>query len=56
MIFLPNGVKLKAPILKHCKPNGIPITVKHRIKPPMMYSNKIKRPPNSIQNILPTHK
>lgn len=53
IIFLPNGVKLKTPTLKHCKPNGIPMIVKHNNNPPKRYSKKINSPPNNIQNILP---
>jgi len=31
----PKGLKTNTPILKHCKPKGIPITVKQSTRPPI---------------------
>ena len=53
VIFTPNGAKPTIANLKHWIPNGIPMIVRQRINPPIMYSKKIKIPPKIIQMILP---
>ena len=51
--FLPNGNKVKNPILKHCNPKGIPITVKQKTNPITKYPNAAKKPPHTSQIKLP---
>ena len=53
VILTPKGASPTNANLKHCKPKGIPIIVKQRIKPPIMYSKNINMPPKTIQIILP---
>ena len=53
VILTPKGARPTIANLKHCSPKGIPIMVRQRIKPPMMYSIKMKNPPKIIQIILP---
>ena len=52
-ILTPNGANPTMANLKHWMPKGIPTMVKHRIKPPIIYSKNIKIPPKIIQMILP---
>jgi hypothetical protein len=52
--FFPNGKRLATPILKHCKPKGIPIIVMHKSSPETMYSKKISKPPKMIHTMFPT--
>ncbi len=52
--LLPNGINTIKPILKHCKPKGIPIMVQHKIKPPKKYPKADIKPPNISQIILPS--
>lgn len=52
-ILTPKGAKPTIANLKHCMPKGIPTMVRQRIKPPIMYSKKIKMPPKIIQTMLP---
>ena len=53
VIFTPKGARPTTANLKHWMPKGIPTIVKQRIKPPIIYSKKIKIPPKIIQIILP---
>lgn len=53
LILTPKGARPTIANLKHCIPNGIPIIVKHKIKPPIIYSKKINIPPKITQMILP---
>ena len=53
VIFTPNGAKPTIANLKHWIPKGIPTMVRQRIKPPRMYSKKIKMPPKMTQIMLP---
>lgn len=53
VILTPKGAKPTMANLKHWIPKGIPTMVRQRIKPPIMYSKKIKMPPKIIQVILP---
>ena len=53
VILTPNGANPTMANLKHWIPKGIPTMVKHRIKPPIIYSKNIKIPPKIIQMILP---
>src|SRR5690606_36869857 len=49
----PKGKSIRTAILKHCNPNGIPMMVKHKTSPAVMYSNAVAKPPNNNQIILP---
>ena len=51
--LLPNGHKINVANLKHCKPNGIPMIVKHKINPPHKYAKAEINPPKTNQIILP---
>jgi hypothetical protein len=53
VIFTPNGANPTIANLKHCSPKGMPMMVRQRIKPPIIYSKKINIPPKMIQIILP---
>jgi hypothetical protein len=53
VILTPKGARPTMANLKHCIPKGIPTMVRQRIRPPIMYSKKIKIPPKIIQMILP---
>jgi hypothetical protein len=53
VILTPKGARPTKANLKHCIPNGIPTIVRHRIRPPIIYSKKINIPPKMIQMILP---
>ena len=53
VILTPNGASPTIANLKHWSPKGIPIMVRQRISPPMMYSKKINIPPKIIHIILP---
>jgi len=53
VILTPNGARPTIANLKHWMPKGIPIMVRHRMRPPKIYSKKIKSPPNMIQMRLP---
>ena len=53
VILTPNGARPTKANLKHCIPNGIPTMVKHKIRPPIIYSKNINIPPKMIQIILP---
>jgi hypothetical protein len=53
VILTPKGARPTKANLKHCIPNGIPTMVRHRIRPPIIYSKKINIPPKMIQMILP---
>lgn len=53
VILTPNGARPTMANLKHWIPKGIPTMVRQRIKPPIMYSKKIKMPPKMIQMMLP---
>jgi len=49
----PKGARPTNANLKHWSPKGIPTMVRHRIRPPKIYSRKMKKPPKMIQMILP---
>lgn len=53
VILTPKGARPTIANLKHCIPKGMPTMVRQRIKPPMMYSMKMKKPPKIIQIMLP---
>jgi hypothetical protein len=53
VILTPKGASPTTANLKHCIPNGMPTMVRHKIKPPMIYSKKMNKPPNIIQIMLP---
>ena len=53
VILTPKGARPTIANLKHCIPNGIPIMVRHKNKPPMIYPKKMNSPPKIIQIILP---
>lgn len=53
VILTPKGARPTKANLIHWRPKGIPIMVRHKIKPPIRYSKKIKIPPKTIQIILP---
>lgn len=53
VILTPKGASPTIANLKHCMPNGIPIMVRHSIKPPKIYPKKMNIPPKMIQMILP---
>jgi hypothetical protein len=53
VILTPKGARPTMANLKHWIPKGIPTMVRQRIKPPIIYSKKIKIPPKIIQIILP---
>lgn len=49
----PKGDRTSQAILKHWRPNGIPITVTQRIKPAMVHKTEAISPPKIIQNKFP---
>jgi hypothetical protein len=53
VILTPKGASPTIANLKHWMPKGMPTMVRHRIKPPMIYSKKMNKPPNMIQMMLP---
>lgn len=53
IIARPNGHSTNPAILKHCKPNGMPMTVIHKIKPANDQAIAPINPPKITQIILP---
>jgi hypothetical protein len=54
VIFTPKGARPTMANLKHWSPKGMPTIVRHKIRPPIIYSKKINIPPKMIQIRLPS--
>jgi hypothetical protein len=49
----PKGHTTNPAILKHCRPNGMPIMVKHSSKPPSIYPRAETNPPKMNHMMFP---